>query len=118
MARKAATRAKNSARRVDSLRAAAGLSRSAGPPTTGLETGLLATLVVAIALSGTILYVHEQLGATQGTYTSFCNVSSRINCDAVLTSAYSTLLGVPVAVWALLTYGGLVALVVLRRKTT
>ena len=63
------------------------------------------------------LYVHVQLVATTGAYTSFCNVNARVNCDAVLTSSYGSLLGVPVAVWALLTYLAQASIVIARRRT-
>ncbi len=82
------------------------------------ERALAVAIALSIGLSLAILYVHAQLAATRGTYTSFCNVSGRVNCDAVLTSSYSDLLGVPVALWALLTYVALGALLVVRQRAT
>src|SRR5882672_8117853 len=60
-------------------------------------------LVVALlgaTLSAVTLIVHERL-AGGGGYTSFCNFGGVVNCDAVLGSRYSTLLGIPVAGWGL-----------------
>jgi protein-disulfide isomerase len=76
----------------------------------------LVALALGALLSGVILYVHMQLAATNGNYTSFCNVNARVNCDVVLASPYGSLLGVPVAVWALLAYLGQAAVVVARRR--
>jgi uncharacterized membrane protein len=60
-------------------------------------------LVVALAgaaLSVVTLVVHERLARDSG-YTSFCNLGGIVNCDAVMGSRYSVLLGVPVAGWGL-----------------
>src|SRR5882724_2931343 len=107
MARKGAQRS-DPGRRLGSP-AAAVVTAHASP---SLETGFALALVLAI------LYVHAQLTATNGRYTSFCNVSTRVNCDAVLSSAYGRLLGVSVAVWALLTYAALALLLFVRRRAT
>ena len=85
---------------------------------TGLERALLAVLALDGALSFVLHYVHAQLRATNGAYTSFCNVSDRVNCDTVLGSPHSELLGVPVSVWALLTYLLLAALVIWRQRAS
>ena len=110
MARRGATRASDPERRPTPAVA------EAPAATARLEATLVGALGVGAALSGTILYIHAQLAATSGAYTSFCNVSARVNCDAVLTSAYGMLLGVPVALWALLTYLALAALVLVRGR--
>jgi uncharacterized membrane protein len=51
-------------------------------------------------VSAVILHVSHQLASVEG-YTSFCNVSSTVNCDVVLGSTWSTFLGLSVAVWAI-----------------
>ena len=56
--------------------------------------------LVGVAVSAVILYVSHQLASVEG-YTSFCNVSSTVNCDVVLGSTWSTFLGLSVAVWAI-----------------
>ena len=112
MARKGATRRSDPGRRPGTSTAAV----AATPASTRLEGGLLGTLALCAALSAVILYVHAQLAATHGAYTSFCNVNTRVNCDMVLASSYGMLLGVPVALWALATYMALAALVLVRRR--
>jgi protein-disulfide isomerase/uncharacterized membrane protein len=59
-------------------------------------------LFVAVSIAGFCFalaasYVHHQLDRSGGEYVSFCNVSENVNCDTVLSSTYSRLLGVPVA---------------------
>ena len=61
-------------------------------------------LVVALALlalgaSIAALYVHYRI-IQDPTYTSFCDISARVSCSEVYQSRFSTLLGVPVAVFA------------------
>jgi len=63
---------------------------------------------VGLGLSLTIENVHRQLAADL-TYASFCNVSSTVNCDVVLTSNYATLAGVSVSLIAAVYYLGLLA---------
>ncbi|OFW51677.1 MAG: hypothetical protein A3G77_12395 [Acidobacteria bacterium RIFCSPLOWO2_12_FULL_68_19] len=60
------------------------------------------TLIVVLAALGfaasvAALYVHFRLLADPS-YTSFCDVSESVSCEAVLTSRYGSLFGVPVAV--------------------
>jgi uncharacterized membrane protein len=52
---------------------------------------------LALAASVASLYVHYQLLADPS-YTSFCDVSETVSCEAVLTSRYGSVFGVPVAV--------------------
>ncbi len=113
MAHKGATQQQNSGRRrgePPSLKPSRGPARQ----TTAVERGLSGTLALAVVLALTQLYIHAQLVATRGTYTSFCNVSATVNCDAVLMSPYATLLGLPIAAWGLLSYVAL-AFLLLRR---
>ncbi|MDA1183606.1 MAG: thioredoxin domain-containing protein [Acidobacteria bacterium] len=60
------------------------------------------TLIVAFAVLGlgasvSSLYVHYQVLADPS-YSSFCDISETVSCEAVLTSQYGSLFGVPVAV--------------------
>ena len=60
------------------------------------------TLLLLLAAAGLIaslasLYVHYRLVADP-TYTSFCDVSETVSCEAVMTSRFGYLFGVPVAV--------------------
>jgi len=115
MAHKGATQQQNSGRRRGET-AMPKPSRTPPIRTAGLERGIWIALVVAFALALTQLYIHAQLTATHGTYTSFCNVSATVNCDAVLMSPYAALLGVPIAAWGLLSYLVLAVLMVRRGR--
>jgi uncharacterized membrane protein/protein-disulfide isomerase len=60
------------------------------------------TLVVVLSAAGlaasvAALYVHYRL-IVDPSYTSFCDVSETVSCQAVLTSQYGSLFGIPVAV--------------------
>jgi uncharacterized membrane protein/protein-disulfide isomerase len=73
-----------------------------------LNTWILVLALVALGASISSLYVHYRMIADP-TYTSFCDISETVSCEAVYESAYGTVRGVPVAaggaIWA-----GLVAL--------
>ena len=71
---------------------------------TRLARPLILTLAaIALAASVASLYVHYQL-LRDPTYTSFCDVSETVSCEAVYQSAYGSYYGVPVAaggaIWA------------------
>ena len=59
----------------------------------------LIVILAALALAASVasLYVHYQLLADPS-YTSFCDISETVSCEAVLTSRYGSVFGVPVAV--------------------
>jgi len=69
----------------------------------------LAVALAGAALSVVTLVVHKRLASDTG-YTSFCNLGGVIDCDAVMGSRYSTLLGVPVAGLGLAAFVGGVVL--------
>ena len=54
------------------------------------------------ALGAVILFIHQRMAASQGAYTSFCDVSAKVSCDVVLGSVYANVLGLPVALWGVL----------------
>ena len=54
--------------------------------------------------------IHHRLAASQSEYTSFCDISAHLSCDAVLGSSYAKVGGVPVAAWAIAAYVALGAL--------
>jgi uncharacterized membrane protein len=71
---------------------------------TRLARPLILTLAaIALAASVASLYVHYQL-LRDPSYTSFCDVSETVSCEAVYQSAYGSFYGVPVAaggaIWA------------------
>ena len=65
--------------------------------------------LVGVVVAAVISWVHLQHQRSGPGYTSFCNVSNAVNCDRVLTSAFSRLLGVPVSYLALLMYAAIAA---------
>src|SRR5688572_22984983 len=80
-----------------------------------LNTWILVLAAVALGASLASLYVHYRMIADP-TYTSFCDISETVSCEAVYQSAYGTVRGVPVAtggaIWSALVL--LLALVGLR----
>ncbi|MEW6268592.1 MAG: vitamin K epoxide reductase family protein [Thermodesulfobacteriota bacterium] len=77
---------------------------SAAPAIGFLPTLAIILSVLGAALCAVVLYIHHQISAGQGGYTSFCDLSSTLSCDVVLASSYATVLGIPVAGWALGAY--------------
>ena len=67
------------------------------------RTIILLLAAVALAASLASLYVHYQMLADPA-YTSFCDVSETVSCEAVYQSEYGSLAGIPVAafgaIWA------------------
>lgn len=63
-----------------------------------LNVAIVSTLA-AIGLHGYLAAQHYGLKFGASTGESFCNVSDKFNCDAVAASIYSTLMGVPMAIW-------------------
>ena len=51
-----------------------------------------------------MLFIHQELASSQGSYTSFCDITEGMSCDVVLGSPYAAFLGIPVGGWALLSY--------------
>src|SRR5581483_1528412 len=76
----------------------------AAPRIGSLPTLAVILSVVGAALGALVLFIHHRMAASQGAYTSFCDISERMSCDVVLGSSYATLLGVPVAGWGMLAF--------------
>ena len=70
---------------------------------------ILAFAVLGLAASVAALYVHARI-IDDPTYTSFCDISETVSCEAVLTSPYAAVRGVPVAVGGAV-WSGLVLLI-------
>src|SRR5262245_35282638 len=94
-------------------------STPAVPRLGALPTLALILSLLGAALSLVTLFIHNRLAESQGTYTSFCDVSAELSCDVVLGSSYATFLGFPVAGWALASYvaSAALALALLRGST-
>ncbi len=63
---------------------------------THARTLIIALAALALAASTYALYVHYRMLADP-TYTSACNINETVSCEAVLTSQYGSVAGVPVA---------------------
>lgn len=79
------------------------------------RTWIIVLAAVALGASLASLYVHYRMIADPS-YTSFCDISETVSCEAVYQSAYGTVRGIPVAaggaIWSALVL--LLALVGLR----
>src|ERR1700737_5515350 len=64
-----------------------------------LMTAIALVAVSGVAVSSVSLYEHFATSTT-----SFCDFSESFNCDIVNRSAYSTVLGVPVALIGIIGY--------------
>jgi protein-disulfide isomerase/uncharacterized membrane protein len=65
---------------------------------------------LGVAAAAVSTWVHHQVTSGGGGYTSFCNLTTTVNCDDVVTSRYGSIAGVPVSVWAVGFYALLFAL--------
>ena len=63
---------------------------------THARTLIVVFAALALAASVASLYVHYQILADP-LYTSFCDISETVSCEAVMTSRYGSIFGVPVA---------------------
>src|SRR5439155_899326 len=79
------------------------------PPSPTRHRLALALALAGIALSALALDVHRRLAAGSG-YTSFCNLGGAVNCDVVLGSRYSVVLGVAVPAWGIAGFAACAAL--------
>ena len=73
------------------------------------RTLLLVFSILGLIASISSLYVHYQM-LQDPAYTSFCDVSATVSCEAVLESQYATMFGVPVAAGGAI-WSGLVLLI-------
>jgi uncharacterized membrane protein len=76
-------------------------------------TAIALLAVAGVAVSSVSLYEHFATSST-----SFCDFSQSFNCDIVNRSAYSTVLGVPVALIGIIGYLLIIALATIYRNKT
>ena len=72
---------------------------------------MLVLCLAGLVLSVLLAQIHYKAN-TQPDFHSFCGRGSTFNCDSVARSAYSVLLGVPMAWWGLIGYAVAAGLVV------
>ncbi|MFN8626869.1 MAG: thioredoxin domain-containing protein [Candidatus Binatia bacterium] len=72
---------------------------------------------VGLGISIVTEAVHYRLAANPE-YTSFCNISSNVSCDAVLASRHARLAGVSVSLWAIAYYLTLVTVAAVLARAT
>jgi uncharacterized membrane protein len=84
--------------------------KSAGAPLMTM-TAIALLAVAGVAVSSVSLYEHFAASKT-----SFCDFSQSFNCDIVNRSAYSTVLGVPVALIGIIGYLLIIALATIYRN--
>jgi uncharacterized membrane protein len=77
------------------------------------RTAIALLAVAGVAVSSVSLYEHFATSST-----SFCDFSQSFNCDIVNRSAYSTVLGVPVALIGIIGYLLIIALATIYRNKT
>lgn len=64
---------------------------------------------VGLGLAGYLTFLHYQAGATGEIESALCGAGATVNCNLVLSSAYATLFGWPVALYATATYAAVLA---------
>ena len=74
-------------------------------------------LALATAAALYLAYAHVVLTHGSGTFDSLCNIGGKLNCDAVNTSAWASLLGAPISAWALPVYAVMAWLAARARGT-
>jgi protein-disulfide isomerase len=72
--------------------------------------------VVGLSLSAVALYEHVIYSRGLATGPSFCNISSRINCEAVNASEWSVFFGLPIASYGLFFYTSLLGVLTIARR--
>ena len=64
---------------------------------------------IGLGLAGYLTLLHYQAGATGEIESALCGAGATVNCNLVLGSAYATLFGWPIALYAAATYAALLA---------
>lgn len=83
---------------------------------TSVLLGLRILCLLGLLLSVVALYEHVIYSRGLATGPSFCNISSRINCEAVNASAWSIFFGLPIASYGLFFYTSLLGLLTRARR--
>ena len=101
-----------SAKKIKAERRAAAERRTVPPPD-GRPGRALWTVRglagIGLGLAGYLTLLHYEAGATGEIESPLCGAGATVNCNLVLGSAYATLFGWPVALYAAATYAALLA---------
>jgi uncharacterized membrane protein len=89
--------------------------RAAVSATSKQTTGVLYTLIAAVALAGIVVSGVSLQRHYAKSASAFCDFGERFNCDIVNRSEYSTVMGIPVAAIGVAGYGILFALATFYR---
>jgi len=81
----------------------------------GLWLASLILLLIGLALSGELVRLHFE-AASNPAYHSYCSVNDTVSCDTVTRSKYSSVFGVPLAIWGVFGYAIMSATAVLGLK--
>jgi protein-disulfide isomerase/uncharacterized membrane protein len=82
---------------------ARGNANAANRSIRGLWLASLVLFLVGLALSGELVRLHFE-ATSNPAYHSYCSVNDTVSCDTVTRSKYSTVFGVPLAIWGVFGY--------------
>jgi len=85
------------------------------PATTGVTSRLMSVIAI-LAVCGIIVSSESLRHHYATSKTSFCDIGEMLNCDIVNRSAYSSILGIPVALIGILGYAALAGLAIVYRE--
>jgi protein-disulfide isomerase/uncharacterized membrane protein len=87
-------------------------------PSFRLRALLFLLLLLGAGISCVALYEHVVYSSGLATGPSFCNISERINCEAVNASEWSTVFGIPIASYGIFFYLTLAVLLLVASVST
>ena len=85
------------------------------PATTGVTSRLMSVIAI-LAVCGIIVSSESLRHHYATSKSSFCDIGEMLNCDIVNRSAYSSILGIPVALIGILGYAALAGLAIVYRE--
>jgi len=85
------------------------------PATTGVTSRLMSVIAI-LAVCGIVVSSESLRHHYATSKSSFCDIGEMLNCDIVNRSAYSSILGIPVALIGILGYAALAGLAIVYRE--
>jgi vitamin-K-epoxide reductase (warfarin-sensitive) len=86
------------------------------PPATSDLTNRLMSVVAILAVCGIVVSSESLQHHYATSKTAFCDIGEMLNCDIVNRSAYSSILGIPVALIGMIGYAALAGLATVYRE--